>query len=88
MTDLQRLQGGGHHNVVRLDGCIFIGVYPLHSAKATHKEDVQNAVHAEEQQVGRDPSLLLLCCMLLKEDLHMHGGVAQSRALQEEQQPC
>lgn len=48
------------HNVIWPAGQVLHRVDPLHGAKAAHKVDVHDAVHAEVDKVATDPALLAL----------------------------
>ena len=55
-------------NGIRRRTKILMYINPLHCAKASHKVDVCYAVHAEEQEVAKDPLLVPVVCLLCQED--------------------
>ncbi len=66
---LQRARGVVEHHVVWPRAQVLLRVDPLHRAKAAHKVNVHDAVHAEVDPVAADPALLALGRVLGKEDV-------------------
>ncbi len=58
------------HNVIRPSRVVVADIYPLDGAKAAHKIDIRDAVHAKEEEAARHPLLLIVVGMLLQENLH------------------